>query len=157
MGTDPVPSRAGARTRLAWVVAAGLAASAAAAVDLGMSGAYKTRGKDLTAKVLAAEVVSVSGRPAGQPTSVTGKDISYTVPTATSNLGHLLEYRFAWGDGTYSAWSDAITVAKRWTAAGTFAVKTEARCKFHPAVTALSEGLSMAVTAAKPATLEASL
>lgn len=59
---------------------------------------------------------------------------AYTTGGASSNLGHPIQYEFDWGDGTSSGWLDVGVVGstKGWTTGGAYAVKSRARCAFHP-------------------------
>jgi hypothetical protein len=68
----------------------------------------------------------------GPTSGVTGTSYSYTTGGASSSLGHNVEYQFDWtGNGTdLSPWG-AATRSKTWTAAGTYNVRTRARCVSH--------------------------
>jgi hypothetical protein len=59
---------------------------------------------------------------------------------AHSNLGHELEYRFNWGDGRMSAWSQKTEVTNSWSTEGTFEVSSQARCREHTWVTSVNSG-----------------
>ncbi len=60
-------------------------------------------------------------------------DISYTYSTggSISNAGHNIEYRFDWGDDSYSIWSSSTTDSHSWSSAGIYQVKAQARCATH--------------------------
>ncbi|MBB6481510.1 fibronectin type III domain-containing protein [Spirochaeta isovalerica] len=51
--------------------------------------------------------------------------------TISSNLGHSLEYRFNWGDGTYSEWSTSRYAYHSWSSKGTKNIKLLVRCALH--------------------------
>jgi hypothetical protein len=58
---------------------------------------------------------------------------TYTANSATSNLGHAVQYQFDWGDGTTSSWlspdaNGSATQSHTWTAAGPYIVTAVARC-----------------------------
>ena len=73
------------------------------------------------------ETISTPSRPAGTVNGSIG--ISYNYFTwASSSLGHLLEYRFDWNDGTFSNWSSFENASKAWNSSGTYAVRAQARC-----------------------------
>jgi hypothetical protein len=56
---------------------------------------------------------------------------SYTASGASSNLGHSLEYRFDWDDGSgYSNWGSA-TQSHSWSTAGDYYINAQARCATH--------------------------
>lgn len=58
----------------------------------------------------------------------------YSTGGAASNLGHTLEYRFDWGDGSYSPWSTSTSASHSWADLGTFEVRAQARCSTHTAI-----------------------
>ena len=93
-----------------------------------------------------AETVSTPTTPSGQTSGSTTTSYSYSTGGASSNLGHTLEYRFDWGDGTYSAWSASTSASKSWTSAGSYSVRGQARCASHNAVvSAWSSGLTVTI------------
>jgi len=99
------------------------------------------------------ETVSIPNQPTGTAVCGTGISYDYSTGGASSNLGHSVEYRFNWADGSYSNWSSSITASKIWLFANTFAVKAEARCVTHPGVaSALSAGLSVTISVSPPET-----
>lgn len=53
---------------------------------------------------------------------------NFSTGSGPTNLGHSVEYRFDWGDGTYSEWSSATTVSQSWTSPGDYVVRAQARC-----------------------------
>lgn len=55
---------------------------------------------------------------------------SYTASGASSNLGHTLQYKFYWGDGTYSDWGSA-TQSHCWDTADDYYIDAQARCANH--------------------------
>ena len=59
---------------------------------------------------------------------------SYSTSGAVSNVGHPIEYRFYWGDGSYSNWSSAESASKSWSSPGTYTVKAQARCATHTSI-----------------------
>jgi formylglycine-generating enzyme required for sulfatase activity len=63
-----------------------------------------------------------------------GASLTYTASGALDNLSRPVEYRFDWGNGTYSAWSSAANVSYSWTVAGTRQVKAQARSATDPGV-----------------------
>ena len=84
--------------------------------------------------VLEFETVSIPSKPSGPTSGYTGTIYTYTTGGSSSNLGHSIQYRFYWGDGTYSTWSSAASATKSWSSPGTYAVKAQARCATHPSV-----------------------
>jgi hypothetical protein len=73
------------------------------------------------------EIVSVPSTPVGPNLGDLGASYSFSTGGSTSNLGHLVEYQFDWGDGTFSPWGSS-TQSKSWSILGTFLIKARARC-----------------------------
>jgi len=57
-----------------------------------------------------------------------------------------VEYRFDWGDGSYSAWSPGTSVSHAWTAAGTYSVYGDSRCASDTAITAVSAAMTVSIS-----------
>ena len=89
------------------------------------------------------ELISKPGTPSGNTSVTAGENQDYTTSGATSNMGHTVEYRFNWGDGTYSNWSTSKSASKSWSAAGSYTVTVTARCQTHTTVSAVSDGLTV--------------
>jgi hypothetical protein len=87
----------------------------------------------------AAETVSIPSQPAGADSGL--KDTSYSFSTggSASNLAHALQYKFDWDDGADSGWlAEGTTSASHsWSSAGTYHVRTMARCSLHATVESL--------------------
>ena len=137
-------------TRMHWMkrvmaVAVVMVAGAALCVDLGWTGAAKGLGKGQKLAEKAAETITAPNTPTGPAGGIAGTSYSYQTGGSTSNQGHTVEYRFNWGDGSYSAWSTATSASHTWAAVGTYAVKAEARCQTHTTVTAVSAGLAVGI------------
>ena len=124
-------------------------ASQADGVGIGRTGAVKERGKKLiiqsSEKIAAMETITAPNVPSGVANGVLGTSYTYSTGGSTSNLGHTVEYRFNWGDGTYSAWSTGTSASHSWTVAGTYSVSAEARCQTHASVTAVSTSVGIAI------------
>jgi len=112
-----------------------------AGVHVGMPAAARSKGMLL-------ESVSSPSMPTG-PAGLHEKESgTFGTGSAVSIRGHEVEYRFDWGDGTYSSWSPGTHVTHGWTSAGTYTVKAQARCRTHPgAVSSWSSGLSESIAA----------
>ncbi len=96
------------------------------------------------------ETVSTPSTPSGQASGTVGTSYTYSTGGATSSLGHPVEYRFNWGDGTYSDWSSSATASKSWSSSGTYVVRALSRCATHiGTVSNESSGLSV-VQSEKP-------
>ncbi len=113
------------------------AAPAVAAAGIGMTGAIKSQGEELDKKVAAAEAiskdetVSLFSAPTGTVQLVTDVGATYSTAGGTSSLGHALEYRFLWGDGTDSDWRDYLAAKNYWSRSGGYNVQVQARCVQH--------------------------
>jgi len=103
---------------------------------------------DFTTMAQGAETVSIPTTPTGPATGGTNEDLSFTTGGATNSEGHVVEYRFDWDDGSFSAWSTSITVLNSWAAAGTYNVKAQARCATHTTVASVSAGHDVVISAA---------
>ena len=98
------------------------------------------------------ESVTAPNTPTGPSSGGIGQSLAYSAGGATSNLGHSLEYRFDWGDGSYSAWSSSSTASHSWSAANTYIVKAQARCATHKGiVSGWSGGKSVTIADIPPA------
>ena len=74
------------------------------------------------------ETVSIPNIPGGPISGIIGTAYAYSTGGSISNLGHTVQYRFDWGDGSYSDWSSSTSASKSWASTGTFQVKAQARC-----------------------------
>jgi hypothetical protein len=81
-----------------------------------------------------AHVVSAPNAPAGASTGQTMVPCAYASGGAVCSLGHGLEYRFDWNDGTYSSWSSSTSASHTWSSVGTYQIKAQARCSVNPAI-----------------------
>ncbi len=84
-------------------------------------------------EVVTAETVSTPSAPTGPAEGVENQDLSYSASGAVSNHGDDLEYRFDWGDGTFSDWG-TTAVQNSWATAATYNIRAQARCIAHPTV-----------------------
>jgi outer membrane protein assembly factor BamB len=79
------------------------------------------------------ESVSAPGVPTGPSSGRVGQSVSFTASGAVSSLGHSLEYRYQWGDASYSDWGPAERTYL-FTVIGSYTVRVQARCQMHPSV-----------------------
>jgi len=83
-----------------------------------------------------------------------GEDKDFWSNYGTSSEGHPTEYRYDYGDGTISAWSASHAGTHAWTAAGTYEVKSQARCATHTtAESAWSDPASIDISDAEVITM----
>ena len=72
--------------------------------------------------------VSTPNTPTGPSSGEVGQTLTFSTGGASCSQGHPVEYRFDWGDGTYSSWSSSTDGSHSWSASGTYQVKAQARC-----------------------------
>ena len=89
------------------------------------------------------ETVSTPSIPSGPTTGTTDTSYTYSTGGASSSLGHSLEYRFDWGDGSYSGWSSSTSDSHSWSSPSTYIVRAQARCATH---TSIISGWSLELT-----------
>jgi hypothetical protein len=95
------------------------------------------------------EAVSTPNPPTGPDSGIIDTDYSFTADGATSSLGHPIEYRFDWGDGTFSDWLPVGTTiaSKSWSTANNYPIALQARCATDTDVVSnWSETLSVNIT-----------
>jgi sugar lactone lactonase YvrE len=80
------------------------------------------------------EGVSTPDIPVGPSVGIASSTYTFSTGNAVDNLGHPVEYRFDWGDGSFSAWSTSASAIHSWSVVGTYSVSAEARCQTHPAL-----------------------
>ncbi|MDD8012287.1 MAG: hypothetical protein PHX05_02280 [Acidobacteriota bacterium] len=81
------------------------------------------------------ETISAPTIPTGPAAGTIGASYPYASGGSISDLGHDVQYKFDWGDGTDSGWLavGSATASHIWAAAGTYSVRTMARCATHTA------------------------
>ena len=95
------------------------------------------------------ETVSAPNTPSGPTTGVISTSYDYSTGGSTSSLGHSVQYKFDWDDGSDSGWLAVGTTeaSHSWAAAGTYNVRAMARCADHPTVESLwSTTLAIIIT-----------
>jgi len=88
-----------------------------------------------TVTISTAHTVSTPTTPTGPSLGTVGQSLTFSTGGASCSQGHPVEYRFDWGDGTYSSWSSTPTASHYWTAPGTYHVKAQARCSVDSSIT----------------------
>ncbi|MCG2812342.1 MAG: FG-GAP-like repeat-containing protein, partial [Candidatus Aminicenantes bacterium] len=86
-----------------------------------------------------AETVSTPQPPLGAAFGLAAASCSYFTGGSTSNLGHVVQYKFDWDDGSDSGWlaEDTTQASHSWAAAGTYDVRAMACCAEHTTVESL--------------------
>jgi C1A family cysteine protease len=101
------------------------------------------------------ETISTPTTLSGPTSGTIGTSYSYTTGGSTTSLGHSVQYRFDWGDGTFSSWLSVGTTSasKSWSSANTYNVKAQARCSIHTGnVSSWSSPLSVTMSCPTPGT-----
>jgi len=113
----------------------------AASLHVGMPAAARNKGR-LPENVRAPSAPST---PTGPAELDVGESGTFGTGGAMSMRGYKVEYRFDWGDGTYSSWGLGTSTTHDWMSAGTYAVKAQARYKAQPAEAVASSVLNVRV------------
>jgi len=96
-----------------------------------------------------AETITKPGTPTGTASVKVGGSTTLTTTGATSSLGHALEYRWTWGDGTTSTWlsaAEGLVEAHTYSTSAIRSATVQARCAAHPTIlSAASDALAVAV------------
>ena len=103
-----------------------------------------------TVQTTVTETISTPTTPSGDNTVPAWAPSIYATGGSASNLGHSVQYRIEWGDGSDSGWLPVGTTsaAKGWKVAGTYNVRAKARCSVDTGVeSAWSAALAVAVSA----------
>ncbi len=94
--------------------------------------------------------VSAPDSPSGPVTGLVGSVLSFATGGSICSDGGAPEYRFDWGDGSYSTWGSG-TDSHAWTEAGSYVVKAQARCITNlAAVSSWSAALTVSITSLPP-------
>jgi alpha-tubulin suppressor-like RCC1 family protein len=94
--------------------------------------------------------VPVPNEPLGVSDGLTASSYYYStsVPEASScGCGSELEFRFSWGDGTFSQWGPDLYAFNSWISSGTYSVSAQARCVRENNLSGWSDELSVTIAA----------
>ncbi|MFX0135517.1 MAG: LamG-like jellyroll fold domain-containing protein [Candidatus Hodarchaeota archaeon] len=92
------------------------------------------------------EKVTTPNTPTGPSIGSIGQSLSFNTGGSTSNLGHTVEYRFDWGDGTPLTWGDS-TQSHVYNIVGTYQIQAQARCQTHTSVLSnWSQSMSISIS-----------
>jgi len=91
--------------------------------------------------------LSTPNTPSGPTQRTVQESGTYSTSGSSCTWGHSVQYRFDWGDGTYSDWSSVASAAHDWDTADTYTVKAQARCATDNSVVSdWSGGLSIVIS-----------
>jgi Leucine-rich repeat (LRR) protein len=79
--------------------------------------------------------VSIPNRPSGPSSGQLRQSLTYCTGGSVDSQGHSVQYRFDWGDGSYSHWSSSTCASHSWRDEGTYSVKAQARCSVNTSIT----------------------
>ncbi|UCH62643.1 MAG: hypothetical protein JSU77_12785, partial [Fidelibacterota bacterium] len=91
------------------------------------------------------ETVSTPSAPIGPGSGNIGVSYTYSTSGASSSIGHNLEYRFDWDDGTYSSWSPSNSASHTWSAVRNYYIRAQARCGTDTSVVSSWSGLKTVI------------
>lgn len=72
--------------------------------------------------------------PSGPDSGNVNSAYIFSTGSSTCSLGHVVQYRYDWGDGSSSNWSSSNKASHSWSQSGTYPVKAQARCSVDTAV-----------------------
>lgn len=67
-----------------------------------------------------------ANKPSGPSTGEVNQTLTYSTG-ASSSIAGSPEYRFDWGDGSYSSWSSSVNASHSWASPGIYTIRTKAR------------------------------
>jgi tripartite motif-containing protein 71 len=93
------------------------------------------------------EIISAPTIPSGPGNGLVGSKYTFSTGGSSSDLGHPVQYRFSWGDGTYSDWSASPAASKSWPSPSSYSVKAQTRCSIDTSIgSSWSAGLTVNIT-----------
>ncbi len=92
-------------------------------------------------------IVYTPERPSGPATGNINTSYNYYTRGSSCLGGHPVEYRFSWGDGSWSDWSDSIEASHSWSSEGTYHVRAYARCAETQETSPQSESFQVSIFA----------
>jgi len=99
-----------------------------------------------------AHTVSTPSTPSGPSSGCVGQTLMFTTGGASDSLGHSVQYRFDWGDGTYSPWSSSTSASHSYSSPGPYEVKAQARCSVDTSVVSAWSSATIVTISGPPST-----
>jgi hypothetical protein len=91
--------------------------------------------------------VSIPNTPNGPSSGDLNTNYTFTTGGSTCSQGHGVQYRFDWGDGTYSTWSSSASRSHSWSSTGTYSIRARARCSSDTSILSTwSSGRTMQIS-----------
>lgn len=89
--------------------------------------------------------VSTPRTPSGPSTADINESVRFSTSGAECSRGHAVEYRFDWGDGSYSSWVGS-NATHRYSQSGSFRIRAQARCQSdHSVVSSWSSSRTITI------------
>ena len=87
-------------------------------------------GKLVGPTVTPVHMITTPTLPDGELEPIRGRYYEYRTSGSVDDMGHDIQYRFDWGDGTMSDWLDVgiMSAGHTWSSCGPFPVKAQSRC-----------------------------
>lgn len=101
----------------------------------------------LSVRVKQVCIVFTPERPSGTATGIINTSYNYYTRGTTCLGSHPVEYRFSWGDGNWSDWSDSLEASHSWSFARTYSIRAYARCTETEETSPQSESLHVSIYA----------
>lgn len=108
----------------------------------------------ITGSTAIVEEISVPNAPSGSSTGDVDTGYTFTLSGATSSVGHSVEYRVNWGDGTpVTDWASTTSLTHSWSTTGAFLITCQARCTTDTdVVSAWSDNHTITISTTVPPT-----
>jgi hypothetical protein len=113
-------------------------AQARGAIDTGVLSSFSS-GRSI--RIVAQHIVTAPQTPTGLDSVAISVSYSFSTGGAASSLGDQVQYRFSWGDTTYSAWSLDSTGTHSWASYGSYYISAQARSSTDTTVISGSSGI----------------
>jgi len=95
--------------------------------------------------------VSTPNIPSGPTNGFVSISYQFTTGGSSCSQAHSVEYRFDWGDGSYSSWSSSTNASHSWSVVNTYTVRAQARCAVNNAIlSGWSTGATITISACTP-------
>lgn len=93
-----------------------------------------------TSPLTTTETISTPSTPTGPSTGNVNEALTYITGASTSSLGHGVQCRFNWGDGSYSEWSSSTSATHSWSSPSNYMLQAQGRSSANPNITSSWSG-----------------
>ena len=105
-----------------------------------------------SSRSLTPETISTPSTPTGPSSGDINEVLTYSTGGSTSSLGHSVQYRFNWGDGSYSEWSSSTSASHSWSSSGNYMVQAQARSSANSDISSSWSGSKSVIINPSPIT-----